>query len=749
MADRYLKEDASGGFLLEDGSGVLVFEPNYALVVSDQMVMSDGVPQSIVVLQLSIVCPHLGQNWSDALASSLGVPGVLQLALSDQITTLIDGSADPPQLEYQLGIVCPHLGLNWLDAASATLGGAGSALTLSVSDQDTTWADALGAGVGLRVTDQLVLVDGLGLGYGVLVAESISNWADVLAQAVVLQWTATDSANSWADALRVGYGLNVSGDQMQQSDALLAGYGLQTADQLVFSDSMGVGYGLGVSDSLNNWADALSKAAALQLGVVDSLNSWADALGIGYGLQIVTEQMTLSDSLLGGYGVGFSDQMILVDSIGAGYGAWLTDSLNSWLDLVATQLFGTALALSLADSLNSWLDVLGIGYGVQIDDSADSWSDEPLVGYGLIVEEDLNNWADFLPSFIYQFQLEVGESIQNWDEALCIEYGVSVFETLDSWKDTLRLGYGLLIQEDLNSWLDLYQSNQISNLITLSVSDQMAWTDALGLGYGNLISDALSLSDTWGLGHEVGVGDTLNSWLEGLGVGYGLGLRDQDTTWADAGASGIGLVVAASDSLLMSDTLRLGYGLIIQEDLNSWQDLYQSNIVSPQLQLIVSDSLNNWMEVLGVGYGNLVNDAMGQLDAVGVGYGLLIADDQNNWLDFISELAVFQLVISESLNFWLDDLLLDLVADSALKLQVGEQITTWTDALGIEYGLVIGDPMTMVDLWLIAGKFFGPASVLAYDVLLGVTIQKLDAQPAVGLAGMDVLQTVSIVKIGG
>lgn len=815
--------DPNGFAFWRDGFRTL-YAGQYALPLSDGMQFAQVLGAGAVTPGHAAALSVQSEVWLDSLlllgplllvaAETISLSDALGIGYGCRVSEQLVMTDGPPSMvgQWQITIICPHLGDNWADAASAVLGGGGTTtLTLVLADQDTTWLDALGVGYGLNVlgnqmtisdamgagygaatSDQIILVDSLGAGYGAVLSDNLNNWLDLLQvflAGTALQIQVQDSLNSWTDALLLGYGLQTSDDLNQWSDfipaftfefqllvgetinswldALFAGYGVLFSEQVVIVDSLGAGYGAALSDSLNNWLDTQLLVIGLLVQLSDQDTSWADALGIGYGLQtsdslnlwldtigetqgfalLITQSLNnWADAMFAGYGMANSDQMIIVDSLGAGYGAALSDTMNSWLDLVQMFLAGTALQVQVQDSINNWSDALGAGYGNAINDQM-AWQDQLGLGYGLQTSDSVNLWQD-LSSITFGFNLLITQSLNNWLDAMFAGYGV-LFSDQVIIVDSIGAGYGAVLSDSLNNWLDLLQKTLTGTVIFLDLSDQdTTWLDALGAGYGNQISDQLQQADSLGAGYGGGVSDSTNNWSDALGAGYGNAVSDQDTSWADTTKLEFGFVVSPTEQLQMLDFLRLGYGLWITDNGNNWLDLFQTNIQSSLITVLVSDSLNNWLELLGAGYGNQIADQVQQADSLGIGYGMRIADDGNSWLDSTPAFTLkFQWAASETLNNWLDAAIIDLEAASAFALLLTDQVTTWLDSLGIGYGLFVGDQITWLDQLLIAGKFFGPTSVQGIRTLLLISIERVRVRQLVSVQEITGRVTTSVERI--
>jgi hypothetical protein len=152
-----------------------------------------------------------------------------------------------------------------------------------------------------------------------------------------------------------------------------------------------------------------------------------------------------------------------------GYGFLLSDSESgNWLDTVIRVL---GLNETLTDTVNNWLDFLLAGYGNLTSDQL-VLTDSQSLGYGFLLSDS-----------------ESG----NWDDFVLIGYGSAASDQLVI-VDSLSSGYGFLLSDNLNNWLDLVET-VVGIVEVLADSESANWSDSLQLGYGNLTSDALTLSD--------------------------------------------------------------------------------------------------------------------------------------------------------------------------------------------------------------------------------------------------------------
>lgn len=672
--------------------------------VFDTITLADGTPVITNIWLVTIICPHLGQNWLDALTDIIGINEIL----SDTESA------------------------NWLDALGVGYGN---------SESDTlTMSDFMAAGYGAATSDQLIITDSVGAGYGGLLSDTITfsdSLVDVIGFAVLL----TDNeGNNWLDALGVGYG-NRETDTLTMLDFTAAGYGSSTSDQLVISDSIGAGYGGLLSDQL-----ILNESIGAGYGnlLADSLNNWLDAFAenlITAGLTLTlsdSESANWADFVAAGYGSATSDQIVIVDSVGAGYGGLLSDTLT--LSDFAIDVLGFAIALTDNEGGN-WSDFMAAGYGSAASDQiviVDSIS----AGYGDLLSDQIifqdgtpvvqnwwllsiicphlgQNWADAFAESFGSTPLTLTLSDDegaNWNDALGIGYGSAISETLTMSDftgvgygagtsdqlvivDSIGAGYGAQLTDSLNNWQDVFAENLQGTIISEQFSDNLNnWQDFTAIGYGSLTSDQLVISDSISSGYGALLSDTLSNWLDSLQEILTMLIMASDSetaNWADAMKAGYGAV--ASDQLVIVDGMSAGYGASLSDSLNNWADALIEQLLTPGLLVLVlvDSETNNWADVLRIGYGNAETDTLTLADTVFAGYGSSTSD-QIVLVDSLN--SGYGSILNDSLNNWLDSEsqvfgLIELISDTDVS---------WNDALGAGYGNAISDQLLLAD-FLTAG----------------------------------------------
>jgi hypothetical protein len=613
---------------------------------------------------------------------------------------------------------------NWADVVTLP---AGAGLTLTLSDTLNNWADFVQAGYGAATSDQLIISDSIGAGYGGSLSDNLNNWADVFAYfetGTGLTLVLTDSLNFWADRL-------------------LAGYGSLTSDQLIISDSLGAGYGGQLSDSLNNWQDTAAELLSIAVILSDSLNFWrdlipafqstlnlgitevitfADALGLGYG-DIVADTLNnwadafgfaggvlqpFSDSLNNwadftgaGYGNLHSDQLIIADSLGSGYGAILSDSLNNWQDnLVEVLSGGGVIQYSFSEDLNNWEDLVWAGYGNLHSDQL-VISESTGAGYGGLLEDDLNNWQDFMPAFEVEYDINITDLFALSD-AMLAGYG-NLHSDQIILVDSLGSGYGAVLSDSLNNWQDAFTEELLGALIQLSFADDLNnWTDLMLAGYGSGISEQLIIADSLGAGYGGRLADQMSlADAEQTTMSFEVRITQSMNAWQELMLAGYGNQF--SDQLIITDSSGAGYGAVLSDTMNFWQDAFSKVLFGAQIQISFSDTLNTWQDLAGAGYGSAMSDQIIIADSLGSGYGAVLSDSLNNWSDHLSEQLSIAITLSDNLNNWTDRVLAGygnlfsdqiVISDSIGQGYGGslsDSLNNWTEQAGVGYGFLVVD----------------------------------------------------------
>lgn len=636
--------------------------------------------------------------FADAFNKLLGIPGQITEQLGDQIV-MSDGTGQPLTFDYQMTIICPHLSQNWLDAFVDSLGGGSTPLTESLSDA-LSMSDFMLLGYGALNSDQLILTDSLNTGYAGLLSDifvftdsALIGYGNLIADQLVM---------SDADVLLLGLAESLT-DQISMTDFMQAGYGMATSDQLILTDSLGAGYAALLSDNLNNWLDSASFAMVLSLTFTDQL-VFLDFVTAGYG-NVFNDQLILSDSLGAGYGGLFNDQIVLSDVLGVGYGNSFSDQMV-FTDAEINQL-GLQAVLADSEGIN-WGDKLGLGYGNAVADQL-TLIDAMGVGYGLSISDNDNFWTDaFSFSFGGGLLEQLSDSLVMAD-FMTAGYGSATSDQLIL-IDSLNAGYGGVFVDTMtltDNFADI-----MGMLETLSDNEGPNWSDQLRLGYGSAFADQITMTDSMLAGYGLANSDQL-VLVDSLKMGYGFILSDNEgPNWADQFdfSAGGGFNLQLLDDLVMQDFLGAGYGnlqsdqLILVDSLNAGygnvlvdaMTLTDAEKATLGMLETLTDSLA-FTESLLLGYGNLINeqivltdafnesmntpalqeslnDAMSMTDFMGAGYGLVIFDNDNFWND--------------SLNF---------NENAAQMTEILNDALTMSDFLRAGYGNAVADQIVLVE----------------------------------------------------
>lgn len=232
----------------------------------------------------------------------------------------------------------------------------------------------------------------------------------------------------------------------------------------------------------------------------------------------------------------------------------------------------------------------------------------------------------------------------NWfvafkEQASSTPLTISVSDNAANWSDTLtNLGYGALITENMLNLLDNLTILGYGHLIT---DDLAAWADAHTLGYGRELvfaDDSFNLTDAFEkllIGFfEIATADNLLNLADSIAtLGYGHLLTDSINNWLEYLALDHGLLF--TDTLVLSDTsLQILHHLVSKDDAMTLSDFAEAAIV---YNTALADSLNNWLDALVLGYGHVLTDDINSwLDSQALGHGLLFTDNLNNLADAIA-----------------------------------------------------------------------------------------------------------------
>lgn len=587
-----------------------------ALSLSDSLVLGYG----------ASIVDNQSANWSDNLALGYGLLVTDAQSLSDALQlgyglsvndalVLFDGLA----VGYGV-LVIDNQSANWSDALASLLG-----IGIVLTDSTSTWLDATALGYGVVGSDALALSDAALLGYGVIVIDDQSgNWSDAVLLAAEFGVQPVDSL-ALSDTLFVGYGCSCN-DSLSVSDAIQLGYGASVFDALVLADI--AAFTLSFEEPVT---DSFAPSDSLTLGygnsVLDAL-SLSDSLNVQLALDvIVTDTLALSDSVNVGVGLGIADQLAVSDSLALGYGIVVTDDQSTnWNDLFQYDAGQSLINVSVSDSFVV-SDSLFVGYGSSTSDSV-ALADAILLGYGVTVSDNQTTWADALLG-VLSYLVQISDATPGWGDtvaaglstaisasdqlaifdAIAIGIGNVIAETL-SLSDKLALGYGITINDQL-TWQDSLSVGTSGTIISQSVIDTLALSDALKIVFsyevlcedGALLSDVLQLQESFELQLSdsvpgfldlvvlmmlvrLAVHDDLNQWNDFVGMleAMRLAIVDGNISWLDTLVADLSQQLIAIDAFAQFDdqfvlNLITGSGLALADDQSlNWLDSFASRI---------------------------------------------------------------------------------------------------------------------------------------------------------------------------
>jgi hypothetical protein len=779
LSDQLVMQDGSGFGTgpfgsIPFGSGAVGDLIGFGILLSDSLTMSDVAPTIIGEYDLALACMHLGAHWADNLTA------LIQLGLTDSLTmtdsfnsfsnqvniteslsdtlalseSLLIGYGDliaeqlplqdvPPVVigEYDIALFCAHLGQNWQDASlqstatpipvtladtmtlsdafgSALLGpGATEALsdTLTLSDSFSKILGVIGQ-ISLQFAEQLILSDQSGFGTGPFGSIPFGGGAsgDLVGFGILL----TDAMTLSDAVIAAQVSAAILADTMSMLDAfvLVTEYDILSAEQLVMSDLLMLGYGLERSNQLvqTDQLDFVLGGGAVGVSLTDALAE-SDKLFLGYGL-VIAEALALSD--LFNFSIpGLTIQETFADSL-------------AQIDQLDYMFQGPADAYIIADTL-SLSDSVALLADLTMFGDAMSLSDALNVGYGLIVADSLTMSDAFnLVGNFGQFQLTLVDQVLMSDVgALTItaEYDLALFcsHLGQNWADAIAFPSGLIPEPFVDS-LTLSDA-MIFALVQAGITavDTLVLSDSLGIGYGDLLKDQLSLADS--LAALFPLSSTFTDQFtvsDQSGLGYGFLIAEQ-LTQSDV-LSGIAYGSLITDQLAMSDAITF-------QLLGALISIFEFD------QLLMSDSFK-------LGYGDSVADQLILTDQTGIGYGSLVADQLT-----LTDLMSFSYVLFQSLTdtMSMSDALASQIAwalgfsdtlplTDLLRIGLGYQFTdqlTITEGPVIGFGIMLSDQMVTLTEQVGAGTGVGLNDQMAAqtDQMVfteALLIQLSDATPA-------------------
>lgn len=243
------------------------------------------------------------------------------------------------------------------------------------------------------------------------------------------------------------------------------------------------------------------------------------------------------------------------------------------------------------------------------------------LGYELPASDVLNSLSDNLELRADEL-LAFSDSLTLTDsESQILELRLTLAETI-TLTDTLQLGYGLSF-DDVTSLSD--SAAVITNQL-LEFTDSLSITDAVSLQLVHLLTfdDSLTLTDSEShvLGHRLLFADVIDlDDDESHRLDQLLSLDDTTANLADAYVQIADGLLNFTDTLALDDSIQLGYGLVIDENIDLLIDAIATSAPQgPLRQVGVTDSIDN-----------LVDSVALRLD-----YLLTIADDVDTLNDSLA-----------------------------------------------------------------------------------------------------------------
>lgn len=303
-----------------------------------------------------------------------------------------------------------------------------------VSDQ-LVLSDSVGIGYGNSISDQLVFSESLTLGYGQGTVDALTmsdasriGYGDIISDQMAL----SDAFSFFMTAPNLQISFS---DQLVLSDALGIGYGEGTVDALTLADASGIGFGDIITDAMT-----LTDAEVNVLGFAKTLSdtmTLTDALGsllsAAFGL---SDTLVLSDALVVGYGNQIVEQLTLVDGPAIGYGDIIAESMNFWADAFQFSTGQPAISLALSDAM-VMAEQIGAGYGNAVADQITMTEAVSYLEAMLLQITDASPVQLDALGAIFSFGLQVNESFVLQDQ-LSLLYGLIVGTESMSMADNLN-----------------------------------------------------------------------------------------------------------------------------------------------------------------------------------------------------------------------------------------------------------------------------------------------------------------------
>lgn len=422
----------------------------YGDLITDSLTLSD----SLILGYGDLIADQM--TLSDAFSLAMVLSEVLSdtLTLSDQIAAGY-GNAISEQLSFSDSLL---IGYGDLIADQMTMSDSAvlafPALSEVLSDS-LTLLDALAIGYGDATTDQLSLSESVIAGYGNATSDSLT-LSDSVIDVLGLNKTLSDTL-ILSDAISVGYGLGTT-DSLTLTDSIANGPGNQLVDSLTLSDALGVGYGDAINDQLvmSDAMGSSSGGSQLTESLSDSL-TLSDAIAIGYGDR-VSDQMVMADqspTITGEYDVAIiCPHMGGLWSDGLSKLRGLAEVLSDSLTL-SDFYFAILAPLGNIVDFMTMSDSLLIGYGDKITDSLLITDQFGFAVGGPALQESLSDSLTLTEHVDILFTFPVFADMFVLSDAFAFNLGTAFGEIDEQLSDTLslsdfiRVGYGNRVSDQL------------------------------------------------------------------------------------------------------------------------------------------------------------------------------------------------------------------------------------------------------------------------------------------------------------
>lgn len=431
------------------------------------------------------------------------------------------------------------------------------------------------------------------------------------------------------------------------------------------TDSLAIGYGLLPTDTLDPLLDALTMQSDGSLEATDTIVlSDTESHTLEFQLAFA-ETISLTDSLELGYGVTFSDTLTFTDQV-----ALQLDQLESLTDtLVLTDGESHVLGYNeaLSDDVNLLADsiTLQLGHEIAIADTLVLSDSHAL---------ELGQQLTFTDSIVLTDSY--AHDLINTVEGTTEEFA----DDVNLLTDSLALGIGLVFSDNADNLTDA-EVNTVGHSLNLTDSVILSDSIALELQYLLTLDDSFSLTDAQSsvLGYRVSFADSIDNLSDAVDIQLGLliSLSDSVDNLADSHTETIAHLLSFSDALTLTDSITLGYGLVVSEDVSFLIDAIETSAPQGPLREVgLTDAID-------------LSDAI----ALELGYLLEVSDDAATLNDSSSLIEGLLTSFSDSIS------LTDNVAATLDHLSPLADSFTLSDATQIQlgYGLDLSDVVSLND----------------------------------------------------